>query len=531
MKSPSVPVRPLLLFVCLITFVAHLVDAMNETDVRNAVNRLDDYIQAVLNQTGVPSIAAAVVYNDSVVYSNAFGVRTVGSNESATPETVYQLASLSKSISSTIVAGIVSDGRLNWTSHANELDPLIELSDPWTTGEVTVEDFFCHRSGLYGGAGNDLETFGYNRSEILSKLKYLAPTGPFRAAYQYSNYGITCGAEAAASAARGSWDDLAKSRLYERCSMSSTSSLNADFMREANRASLHVLPPNITTANSTEPYIKAPLRDPDAQSPAGGVSSNVLDLAQWMRLQLGNGTYNGEVVIKSSDLLYTHQPQIVRGIDPATGMPGYYGLGWTVDYEAPNSGRIFIGHAGAFSSGTRSIARLNVADGLGIVVLSNCFPTGTPDAVAFAFMDWVYYGSETRDWLGFWDGLYNELNMQLSVTDPGFDVSPSGNSGGGNSPLPDPAAYAGVYSNDYVGRVNITTADSTSSNRNLTLEIGSKSLPLTYWDHNVYVVRAVVEAPEAPSAVTFVLGPGGEATQLIIDLLNGDGGGVLDREA
>jgi len=250
-----------------------------------------------------------------------------------------------------------------------------------------------------------------------------------------------------------------------------------------------------------------------------------------MRLVLNNGTYDGQAVIDAADILYTHLPQIVRGPDPATGMPGFYALGWTVDYEAPNSGRVFIGHAGAFSSGTRSFARLNVADGLGIVVLSNCFPTGAPDAVAFAFMDWVYYGNATRDWLDFWDGMYNELNAEISATDPGFDVSPSGN-GNSSGPLPDPTAYAGVYSNEYVGRVSITTTNSTSNlNLNLTLEIGNRSLPLTYWANNVYVARVFAEAPESPSAVTFVLGPGGTATQVIVDVLNGDGGGVLDRES
>lgn len=518
----SVSVRPLLLLVYLFALVTQLVEAINETDVRNAVDRLDDFIQAVLNQTGVPSIAAAVVYNDSVVYSNAFGVRTVGGNESVTTETVYQLASLSKPISSTVIAGLVSDGHLNWTSHANELDPLIQLSDTWITREVTVEDFFSHRSGLFGGAGDDLEILGYNRTEILSKLKYQDPTGAFRIAYQYSNYGITAGAVAAASAAGGSWDDIAKSRLYERCNMSSTSSLNADFMREANRASLHVQPGNAT--NFTEPFIEAPLRNPDAQAPAGGVSSNVRDLAQWLRLQLGNGTFNGETVIKSEALLYTHQPQIARGIDPASGMLGYYGLGWNVDYDAPNSGRIFIGHAGAFSSGTRSYARLNIADGLGIVVLSNCFPTGVPDAIAFTFLDWVYYGNETQNWVETWDGLYDQLTAQISATDPGFDVSPVN----GTGPLAGPAVYAGVYSNDYVGTVNITTPNP-SSNQNLTLQAGTTSWPLTYWDQNVYVMRAVIENPDAPSAVTFILGPGGSAQQVIIEAMNGDGGGVLDR--
>ncbi|KAK5210618.1 hypothetical protein LTR72_012423, partial [Exophiala xenobiotica] len=178
-----------------------LVGAVSQQDVQQAVDRLDDLIQSVLNDTEVPSIAAAVVYNDSIIYANAFGVREVGSNESATPETVYQLASLSKPISSTIVAQLVSDGYLDWSSKTNELDSTIELSDPWITREVTIEDLFSHRSGLFGGGGDDLESFNYNRSEILSRMKYLQPTGSFRITYQYSNYGITMGAVAAAAAA------------------------------------------------------------------------------------------------------------------------------------------------------------------------------------------------------------------------------------------------------------------------------------------------------------------------------------------
>ncbi|KAK5279053.1 hypothetical protein LTR14_012387, partial [Exophiala xenobiotica] len=238
-------------------------------------------------------IAAAVVYNDSIIYANAFGVREVGSNESATPETVYQLASLSKPISSTIVAQLVSDGYLDWSSKTNELDSTIELSDPWITREVTIEDLFSHRSGLFGGGGDDLESFNYNRSEILSRMKYLQPTGSFRITYQYSNYGITMGAVAAAAAAGLSWEEAA-SRFYERCNMTSTTSENDKFRGESDRASLHVRAGNGT--NFSAPYIVAPDRNPDPQAPAGGVAANVIDLAQWLRLQLGNGTWNGDEI-------------------------------------------------------------------------------------------------------------------------------------------------------------------------------------------------------------------------------------------
>jgi CubicO group peptidase (beta-lactamase class C family) len=496
-----------------------LVGALSQQDVQQAVDRLDDLIQSVLNDTEVPSIAAAVVYNDSIIYANAFGVREVGSNESATPETVYQLASLSKPISSTIVAQLVSNGYLDWSSKTNELDSTIELSDPWITREVTIEDLFSHRSGLFGGGGDDLESFNYNRSEILSRMKYLQPTGSFRITYQYSNYGITMGAVAAAAAAGLSWEEAA-SRFYERCNMTSTTSENDEFRGESDRASLHVRAGNGT--NFSAPYIVAPERNPDPQAPAGGVAANVIDLAQWLRLQLGNGTWNGEEIVSSEALLYTHQPQINRGLDPASNRTAFYGLGWNIDYQP--SGRVFIGHAGAFTSGTRSYVRLNIADGIGIVVLSNCWPTGTPDGIAYTFMDWIYQGnqSETTDWVSFWDDLYEQLNEAFVTTDPGFAVTPVH----GSAPLKGTDVYAGTYSNDYVGIVQVKGTD----NQNLTMEIGGRSLLLTHWDRDVFIMRPVAEHPEHPTTVTFSVGPGGEAQQVLIDVLNGDGGGVLSRE-
>ncbi|KAK5310966.1 hypothetical protein LTR93_011872 [Exophiala xenobiotica] len=482
-----------------------LVGAVSHQDVQQAVDRLDDLYQSVLNDTEVPSIAAAVVYNDSIIYANAFGVREVGSNESATPETVYQLAYLSKPISSTIVAQLVSNGYLDWSSKTNELDSTIELSDSWITREVTIEDLFSHRSGLFGGAGDDLESFNYNRSEILSRMKYLQPTGSFRITYQYSNYGITMGAVAPAAAAGLSWEEAA-SPFYERCNMTSTTSENDEFRGEFDRASLHVRAGNGT--NFGAPYIVAPDRNPDPQAPAGGIAANVIDLAQWLRLHLGNGTCNGDEIVSSEALPYTHQPQINRGLDPASNRTAFYGLGWNIDYQP--SGRAFIGHAGAFMSGTRSYVRLNIADGIGIVVLSDCWPTGTPDGIAYTFMDWVYQGNqnETTDWVSFWDDLYEQLNEAFVTTDPGFAVTPVH----GSAPLKGTDVYAGTYSNDYVGIVQVKGTD----NQNLTMEIGGRSLLLTHWDRDVFIMRPVAEHPEHRTTVTFSVGPGGQAQQVLL---------------
>ncbi|KAK5186107.1 hypothetical protein LTR99_011304, partial [Exophiala xenobiotica] len=113
--------------------------------------------------------------------------------------------------------------------------------------------------------------------------------------------------------------------------MTSTTSENDEFRGESDRASLHVRAGNGT--NFSAPYIVAPERNPDPQAPAGGVAANVIDLAQWLRLQLGNGTWNGEEIVSSEALLYTHQPQINRGLDPASNRTAFYGLGWNIDYQ------------------------------------------------------------------------------------------------------------------------------------------------------------------------------------------------------
>lgn len=72
--------------------------------VQSALDRLDDLIEEGMTQTGVPGTAVAVVYGDEVVYERGFGVRELGKPEPITPETVFQIASLSKSLSSTLVA-------------------------------------------------------------------------------------------------------------------------------------------------------------------------------------------------------------------------------------------------------------------------------------------------------------------------------------------------------------------------------------------------------------------------------------------
>ena len=104
---------------------------------------------------------------------------------------------------------------------------------------MTIGDLYSHRSGLPDHAGDELEDLGYDRRQVLERLKYL-PLAPFRITYAYTNFGLTAAAEAVAAAAGKSWEDLSDEVLYRPLGMTSTSSRFADFMARPDHAVGHV---------------------------------------------------------------------------------------------------------------------------------------------------------------------------------------------------------------------------------------------------------------------------------------------------
>src|SRR5215467_13835353 len=144
-----------------------------------ALPMLDEIAQDGIRAGEVPGLAIAVVLEDEVVYVKGFGVRKVGENAAVDPDTVFQLASCSEPIASTVVAALVSDGAVSWDTRIADADPGFRLHDAYPSAEATIGDLFAHRSGLPGNAGNDLEEQGleqgFSRDEILHRIRHLQP--------------------------------------------------------------------------------------------------------------------------------------------------------------------------------------------------------------------------------------------------------------------------------------------------------------------------------------------------------------------
>src|ERR1700758_5562648 len=358
----------------------------------DAVARIDGLVGDLMKSTGIPGMAVAVVHGGKTVYTKGFGVRDAtrggGQDNKVDADTVFQLASVSKSVGATVVAHEVSDNIIAWDTPVASKLPWFGLDDSYVTGHLTIADLYSHRSGLPDHAGDKLEDLGYDRRQVPERLKRL-PLAPFRISYAYTNFGVTAAAEAVASAAGKPWEDLSDEVLYHPLGMASTSSQFADFTARPNHAVNHV-----KVGDKWEPRFQ---RDPDPQSAAGGVSSSVNDMARWLIMLLGNGTYNGQRLASPEALLPATTAQAVSA--PATtpkARSGFYGYGFNV--SVTSSGRTEYSHSGAFSLGAATNFVVMPSEDVGIIALTNAAPIGVPETLTAEFVDLVQYGKIREDW-------------------------------------------------------------------------------------------------------------------------------------
>jgi CubicO group peptidase (beta-lactamase class C family) len=419
------------------------------------------------------------------MYAKGFGVRDVRSGDKVNADTVFQLASLSKPVGATVVAHEVTDKVVDWSTPVSTKLPWFALSDPYVTRNVTIADLYSHRSGLPDHAGDSLEDLGYDRRQVLERLRDL-PLAPFRITDEYTNFGLTAAAEAVAVAAGKSWEDLSEDVLYRPLGMASTSSRFADFPSRSNHAVGHVL-----SGNKWEPLYT---RDPDAQTAAAGVSSSINDMGRWLAMVMADGTSNGARIAAPEALLPAITPQITSiPAKTAQARAGSYGYGFNV--SVTSSGRTQYSHSGAFALGAGTAFSVLPSEDVGIVALTNAAPIGLPETLDADFMDLVQYGEVREDWGTLYHRAFESMDKpegSLVGSTPPANAAPA-------RPLSD---YVGVYNNGYWGPATITERDG-----KLLLELGPRGqeFPLTHWNADTFTFTLQNEnaPPGTVSEATF----------------------------
>jgi CubicO group peptidase (beta-lactamase class C family) len=429
----------------------------------------------------------------------------VDTAEQVDADTVFQLASLSKPVGATVVSRAVSDGAVAWDDPVRKYLPWFRMGSYYVSKNVTIGDLYAHRSGLPLHGGDHLEDLGFNRKQILRRLRFL-PTGPFRDQYAYTNFGLTAAGEAVAKAHETGWAQLSEDLLYQPAGMASTSSRYADYLSAANRA--------VTHQRHSGAWVPGPPRDPDPESPAGGVSSTANDMARWMQLHLGNGTLDGIELIKADVIQVMRQPHSISkaATEPQARSSMYgFGLGMSVD----GTGHVRWSHSGAFLLGAATNVVFVPAGDIAITVLTNDEPHGIPEAISAQFVDVLETGEVQRDWLSLYEMAFDALYVNPSKL--------AGKNPPVNPVLPEAFGnYAGTYRNQYYGQARITVVGN-----HLVMALGPEPnyFRLRHWDGNVFSYFPRGENALGITAVTF----DPEVRTLTVENLDEDGLGTFNK--
>lgn len=330
-----------------------------------------DFIEETRSQNDIPGVAAAIVYEDEIIFAEGFGVRDLRSDAPVTSETLFHIGSTHKSVTAMLIATLVDDGLLEWDTPVVEIYPDFELSDPDAADEVTIRHLLSMSSGIPAEAEDEFDIETESAEDIfilLSETPLLDIPGE---QFSYSNISASTAGYIAVLADGGEmgglyegYAQLLQERIFDPIGME-TATLSVEEARaNPNHAVSYIF-------DQGDGVIAAESYDftGDPLAPSGSIKASVLDMAYYMNTQVSRGVApNGTRVVTEQNLTETWQPQIE---DDESG--GSYGLGWGVDVQ---NGVEVISHEGSFDNFTSMLIFVPEANA-GMVLLANLDDPGS----------------------------------------------------------------------------------------------------------------------------------------------------------
>lgn len=464
---------------------------------------VDRIMNEALRAWRVPGASVAIVQNDRVIYAKGYGVGEIGGAAPVTADTLFHIGSATKAFTTTAMAMLVDEKKLDWDEPVRRHVEYFHLSDPCADSLVTLRDITSHRTGL--SRHDELwDNTPLTREQLIRSMASVKLTRPFRSAYQYQNIMFLTAGEAVASAAKMPWNDFVRTRIFVPLGMTRTRVTIADW-KTSDHATGHRL--DKTDAAAGVRVLVQTLADDDNIAPAGAIKSSARDMAQWIRLQLGEGTFGGKRLVSSAALHETHVPQTVirvedsvRESNPETLMEAY-GLGWVVqDYR----GELLVSHGGALN-GFRAHVDLLPKQQSGFVVLINIGRSSATAAIRNALADLLLGKPPSRDWNAYYLALEKTGDAKDEAKKHERDVKRRP----GTKPSRELAAYAGTYTNPAYG-----TATIAAENGSLVLRWMRLAVTLTHYQYDTF--NAHSDPDDLDEQLTFSLDPDGEVHTLTL---------------
>ncbi len=346
---------------------------------------LDARLRRMAEKPTMVGLAVGIVENGRITFLNGYGETLEGSGEPVTPQTVFRWASVSKGVAGTMAAKLAEQGKLSLNAPIATYHTSLRLPGG-NENRATLGDVLSHRLGIYRNAWDDKLEAGEDPRVIRQSIGTLASLCAPGTCWIYQNIAFDASSEAVAKATGKSYQQAVRDQLFAPIGMTSASMSREGLQRSRSWARPHSV--GRRPLEVTDSYYRVPA--------AGGVNSNIKDMALWMIAQMGQMPD----VLSPRVLATIHAPLV-----PTPGERGrlrkfreriddaYYGYGWR---SYSYAGHHIIGHRGGVN-GYRSLILFDPKLKSGVVALWNS-NTSQPGGLEFEVMDMIYHLS-FRDWM------------------------------------------------------------------------------------------------------------------------------------
>lgn len=318
---------------------------------------LEERWRGAMEACGVPAFAMVLVEGDEVVHRMTLGRRDPGRDAPVTSETVFYIASATKPYVAFALAQLAEQGKVELDAPVKRYLPRFRLADAELTETITVRDLLCHRHGLNSGPIVLLDAY---TGEITEERYYhfLADVeSPGRVAY--SNVHFTLAGRVIEAVSGESWREYLAKHVFAPAGMQRTTGY-ADWMYAQDDVAI----PALVVDGRAVP---TPVRKSDrTMHAAGGLGTSIDDLACWLRLQLGRGTIAGARLLSEKGTEASWELLSENKDDADFGATEGFALGWQ---RGNYRGHLELRHGGGYVGAASYVCFLPEL-GLGLAVVA-----------------------------------------------------------------------------------------------------------------------------------------------------------------
>lgn len=307
---------------------------------------VDEVVDPVVG-VETPGLAVLVTRDGEVVHMAGYGLADLESQEPVTPESIFDLASLSKQMTALMVAMQMEEG--SYGADTPVVDLLGALGDGGTERPLTVDDLLHHVGGLPDYLNGSLEADeATTNADVVTWLEAEPRVAEPGVEFVYSNSGyVTLGSVVVATDGAAGLGDVLASRLWGPLGMDRTALVEP--------AAPELL---VTGYDGTDGDFDVSHEDTVIEGD-GNVFTNLTDLAQY------EAALNGGALLEDMSVLFTNGA--LDDGSPIDDDGQGYGYGW---YLETVDGEDYAVHSGSWM-GTSTYYQRNLTTGVSVILLAN----------------------------------------------------------------------------------------------------------------------------------------------------------------